>query len=111
MFGGSSTLGDMLFFNGTTWRVGAHGTPTPRARHCAAYDSRRDVTVMFGGEINSNFPGRELAETWEWDGDTWTNRAVSGPSPRRDAACAFDENRGRLVLYGGGTHPNYVGNT
>ena len=33
-----------------------------------AYDSARDVVVLFGGETNDDFAG----DTWEWDGVNWT---------------------------------------
>jgi len=36
------------------------------------------VTILFGGFT----AGAENAETWEWDGLVWTQRMVSGPSPR-----------------------------
>ncbi|MEM7203870.1 MAG: kelch repeat-containing protein [Planctomycetota bacterium] len=56
------------------------------------------MTVLFGGaEL-----GRELDETWEFDGLTW-NRSVTpiAPSPRTDHAMSYDGRRGRTVLFGG----------
>src|SRR5262249_39673365 len=44
-----------------------------------------------------------LNDTWEWDGTQWTQRTpASSPSARSDHAMAFDESRGRVVLFGGG---------
>jgi hypothetical protein len=63
------------------------------------YDSARAVTVLFGGADNSAF----LADTWEWNGTTWTQRAVNGPSPRCCHAMAYDAARAVTVLFGGVT--------
>jgi hypothetical protein len=43
-----------------------------------AYDSVRGVTVMYGGIGPNNLV---LGDTWEWDGATWTERALGGPRP------------------------------
>ncbi|MBK8974736.1 MAG: hypothetical protein IPM29_02310 [Planctomycetes bacterium] len=81
-----------------TWQMriwgGRHG-------HALAYDSARDRIVLFGGiadELNFVY----LSDTWEWDGNTWTERtpAVSPPA-RVDHALAYDSARGRIVLFGG----------
>ncbi|MBS0197449.1 MAG: immunoglobulin domain-containing protein [Planctomycetes bacterium] len=61
-----------------------------------AYDSRRGVTVLFGGIY-----GLENGETWEWNGASWTQRVVSGPSARYYHAMAYDSARGVTVLFGG----------
>ena len=44
-----------------------------------AYDSVRHVVVLFGGE-------GPLGDTWEWDGNSWTQIAVTGPSARDESA-------------------------
>lgn len=64
------------------------------------YDSKRHVAVLFGG---FSFQNGLLGDTWEWDGQsgTWTLKATTGPSPRRDHAMAFDSARGVTVLFGG----------
>src|ERR1043166_5354215 len=43
-------------------------SPTPRIDHAMAYDSRRGVTVLFGGD---NFDQLNN-ETWEWNGTNWS---------------------------------------
>jgi hypothetical protein len=59
-----------------------------------AYDSARGVTVLFGGHFGDG-------ETWEWDGTSWIQRLVTGPSPRTGHAMAYDTARGVTVLFGG----------
>lgn len=54
------------------------------------------MIVLFGGDAGGG-------ETWEWNGGTWSQRAVSGPSPRSNHAMAYDSTRGVTVLYGGST--------
>jgi hypothetical protein len=74
--------------------------PAPRSSHSLAYDSARSRVVMFGGVTNDAadpFP----ASLWSWDGRAWTCTAAPGPGGRIDAFLAFDDARGRLVLFGG----------
>jgi hypothetical protein len=39
--------------------------------------------------------------TWQWDGQHWVARQDMGPAGRWGHAIAFDEERGRIVLFGG----------
>ena len=76
------------------------GDPPPRCAHSTAYDPARDRMVMFGGFGNTG----GLADTWEWDGSSWTLRDEGGgPSARTGAAMAFDPTSSRVLLYGGHT--------
>jgi len=74
-------------------------SPSARQHHTMAYDSVRHVVVLFGGE-------GPLGDTWEWDGNTWMQIAVTGPSARDESAMVFDSARGVVVLFGGGDHNN-----
>jgi hypothetical protein len=75
----------------------------PPARHSPgiAYDSRRGVTVLFGG-ITGRRAGEVLfGDTWEWDGNAWELVATTGPTPRLGHLMVYDEARGVVVLFGG----------
>ncbi|MDB5215348.1 MAG: peptidase in kexin sedolisin [Myxococcaceae bacterium] len=106
-FAGSdgSLRNDLWEWDGTTWfEVTPPISPASRRGACAAYDSVRKVTVIFGGR-----PGgmaSALADTWEWDGTAWTPGA-SGPSGRSSCAMAFDRARNQIVMFGGS--PSRVG--
>lgn len=82
------------------WNRRAISGPSPRWGHAMAYDAARGVTVLFGGAEGSGGTVRN-AETWEWNGTTWSQRDVSGPSARRNHAMAYDAVRGVTVLFGG----------
>jgi hypothetical protein len=73
-----------------------------------AYDDARGVTVLFGG-----YDGTTLRDdTWQWDGNAWTQLAVSGPEPRVAHAMAYDLARQVAVLFGGvTTGVPYLGDT
>src|SRR5262249_47543822 len=71
--------------------------PGQRFGHAMAYDSIRSVTVLFGGGNSIDFFG----DTWEWDGENWTQMEDVGPSPRSDFAMAFDAERKQTLLFGG----------
>ncbi len=81
------------------WTQVASTGPSYRVGPSMAYDSRRGVTVMFGGQ----YPDLSAVtrETWEWNGNTWALRATTGPPALSGAGMAFDEDRGKCVLFGG----------
>src|SRR5580698_2915361 len=63
-----------------------------------AYDPATGQLVLFGGEGNSGV----LADTWTWDGSTWTELSpATSPSARDLASMAYDPGTGQLVLFGG----------
>ena len=69
-----------------------------------AYDSIRGVTVLFGG---ADPDGNLFGDTWEWDGENWTQMEDVGPSSRLEFAMAFDAERKQTLLFGGGPNqPN-----
>ncbi|MFO1029440.1 MAG: kelch repeat-containing protein, partial [Planctomycetota bacterium] len=88
-------------WDGSTWTAMPAG-PSARAYAAMAYDSARQRTVLFGGRSGA-YPmdWTDLAETWEWDGTAWAQRAVVGPPARGDHAMAYDSVRGVVVLFGG----------
>jgi len=96
-------LGDTWRWNGTSWQSVAANGPTPRYAHAMAFDDRRGVALMYGGE---GARSRAFVDLWEWDGDRWREIPLHAPNPgaRYSPGLAFDSRRGRLVLYGGLVH-------
>lgn len=82
---------------GRWWPVTA-GRPSARSLHAMAYDSRRGVTVLFGG---SSAEDPYLADTWEWDGSSWIQKATTGPKGRNGHVMCYDSARGITLLFGG----------
>lgn len=79
-------------------------TPPPpgnRSGHALAFDSTRNVTVLFGGTTYDDQNAYKPTDTLAWNGQDWTVLANSGPSPRTGHAMAFDSVRGVTVLFGG----------
>ena len=56
-----------------TWEE-IRSSPDARSQHAMAYDSRRGVTVLFGGV--RYYSESAFDDTWEWDGESWTLRAT-----------------------------------
>ena len=72
------------------------------ARYALAYDSFRNVTILYGG-ASSGFNCESLTQTWAWNGTDWTLRTPTiSPSPgRQNMAAAYDEVRHVMVIFGG----------
>jgi hypothetical protein len=62
--------------------------------------------VLFGGASNGDEP---LADTWIYDGTTWTQASPATSPPARSAASmTYDSSTGKIVLFGG---DNGIGST
>jgi N-acetylneuraminic acid mutarotase len=93
---GEAPLSDTWNWNGHAWAELPIAGPSLRDDQAmiATGDSR---VLLFGGEgLGTPY----LGDTWVWtDGKGWTQRMVSGPSPRAGAALAALG--GKIYLYGG----------
>lgn len=77
--------------------------PGYRQFAAVAYDSARQQLVLFGG-MTLDGGLKWPMETWVWDGVSWTQKHPSTSPPGRSShAMAYDEARGQVVLFGGGT--------
>jgi hypothetical protein len=101
LFGGLISGNDTWEWDGTNWtqRALASG-PSRRSGHGMVYDLARLRVLLFGGVDGAT--GASLADTWEWDGNNWNQRApAQSPGPRFGHAMANDLSRVRTVLFGG----------
>ena len=91
---------ELWAWDGAEWTLLSADPNGPRWRNFAgaAFDSKRNRLVIYGG-LQS--PTDRMQETWEWDGQTWTQFTASGPGFREGAVMAYDEARGRTILFGG----------
>ncbi len=81
----------------SSWQnLGAVG-PSPRWNGAVASDLARNQIVLFGGRSTTGLTF--LGETWIWAGSNWSQRVVSGPSPRSDATMASLASG--VILFGG----------
>lgn len=88
--------------------------PAPRYAHMMAFDSIRNVTVLFGGNLagTGGMPPTYGSDTWEFNGVTWTQRQTAhAPTPRGTGVMVFDHHRGVCVLFGGQNPDGNLGDT
>jgi len=90
-------------YDGTQWFQTERVGPGARNRFAMAYDERRGVTVLFGGQRGSNDGNELLGDTWTWDGDTWRRGPATGPTPRprTNHRMVYDRDREVVILFGG----------
>jgi hypothetical protein len=93
-----AALASLAVCQSFTWIDLGNGGPSARRGHAAAYDSVRGRTTFFGGvSFQVSF-----ADTWEWDGYTWSQAApATSPQPRAHHSMVFDAARGRIIMFGG----------
>lgn len=108
LFGGSGfygALNETWAFDGTAWQqLETSGRP-PTARFNASlvFDAGARRLLMLGGETHSGLSLSLASEVWSWDGERWENQSPSAsPAPAwlSGAAVAYDEARGRIVVFG-----------
>jgi hypothetical protein len=116
-FGGSagrgSAHGDTWEWDGSAWHKAAGSGPPARQGHVMVFDSRRNRLVVFGG-AGTAAPGQppaQLDDTWEYDGQSWTQLQVTGPSARASAGATFDSQRGLVIIFGGASRTGMLGDT
>jgi hypothetical protein len=114
-FGGAILLGPARTFFGDTWehrgegwqRIGPAHAPAPRTGHVLWSDGA--AVWLWGGELAST---RQSNETWRFDGRDWQLVPVALPPPGRAlAGVAYDDVRGRAVLFGGENNTGFLGDT
>ena len=104
---GAADSNETWEWNGVDW---TKRTPplSPSARRSSqmAYDTARARTVLFGGGTGSGGSTR-FNDTWEWDGETWTERKpTTRPSVRFIHAVGAGLANQPVMLFGGLTTGN-----
>ncbi|HEY5924301.1 MAG TPA: kelch repeat-containing protein [Kofleriaceae bacterium] len=104
--GAFSVHDDTWLWDGSAWTQAQPATkPPPREGAAMAYDPIRQRVVMYGGLTGSTSQltmAQLLADTWEWDGATWTAvQPLVSPGPLYRGVMTFDPHRQRIVLAGG----------
>ena len=104
LFGGlahNRSLADTWLFRNGHWTnltAGLSLSPPPRYKAVFVNDPLERGAILFGG--NAGLVYRN--DTWKWNGTAWSQvLATVAPSPREDAAGAFDVADGYLLLVGG----------
>lgn len=116
-FGGADAVGS----TDETWRWDGAGwrslrlDPRPSRRQAAAmaFDPLRGRSILFGG-LGYGPSGilSQLADTWSFDGHTWTRLSpIHAPPPRQGARMAWHGPSGKLVLVGGTNFNGAYGDT
>jgi L-ascorbate metabolism protein UlaG (beta-lactamase superfamily) len=108
LFGGAGTdrvYGDTWRWRDGSWRRLSGTGPAARTFPAMTYDADRGEVVLYGGNRvlfgDSTHPPEMLGDTWTLRGGRWVRAAAKGPSPRAEAAVAYDARRRRTVLFGG----------
>ncbi len=109
-FGANGRMNDTWEWDGVTWtqRVSI-ATPHLRAHGSMVFDSHVGKTILFGGDHLRPLDLGPINDTWQWDGNQWTELwPDAAPVARLGQTMAFDQARGRSVVFGGtnGAPPN-----
>jgi hypothetical protein len=104
-------LQDTWEWDGTSWTFRTPpSSPPARGNHAMTFDPVRGRVVLYGGDYGF-IPSTPsfLSDTWEWDGNTWTQRSpATSPSARSCSAMTFDAAHGGVVLLFGGWPGGYT---
>ena len=100
---GSTIFGDTWLWRGAWIEVSPSVSPSPRMGPAIAFDGAADNIVLFGGSSTSPVTaGSSLADTWTWDGSTWTQQFPPVSPPARTwSTMVYDPQTRTIVLFGG----------
>lgn len=106
LFGGTNLDRGTWEWDGQYWTQVSDMGPTPRRDFGMAWDNASQRVLLFGGAgadpgANPNAVLAVFGDTWEWDGESWTQVDDTGPAARFGFAVASDTTRNRVVLFGG----------
>jgi hypothetical protein len=104
---GYKKLNDTWVWNGKKWKEIKVGGPINRTHHRMAFDSNSGVTVLFGGLKFGN-PADALDDTWIFNGTEWKEIKTKGPGRRSGHVMAYDPEKRKIILYGGGYYDGDV---
>jgi hypothetical protein len=92
---------DTWAFENGTWRKLADGGPRARYAHGMAFDERAGVLLLYSGAAAHR--DAPLSDMWRWDGNSWIEIPLTGPTPgyRYQPVMVYDRARGKTVLFGG----------
>ena len=97
-------------WDGSTWRVVGQlpAGVDKRDDQLLAVDDRDGSVIVYGGRRD----GRAFDDLWLWRGGAWHEvPSEVRPPAVEHAAAAFDQARGRFVLFGGATRAGVKGET
>jgi len=110
LFGGLDENGDYLAdaweWDGTSWTQKSFtGGPGARTSHAMAYDPAKQLGVLFGGIGPVSGGGYTLLDdTWEWDGQSWTQKSpATVPWWSSYPLMAYAGTAGVMMYVGSGT--------
>ncbi len=86
-------------FDGEGWHKITEGGPQMRVLGGAAYDEKRNVLVMHGGQPMDAFDC--VRETWEWDTQNWIQKEVESPFACDHFKMTYDKAAEEVILFGG----------
>jgi hypothetical protein len=97
---GSVTNGlDTWEYDGSNWsRIVISPQPPVRGSLAIAFDVLRSRTVLFGGTGVFNAFSFGYADTWEYDGASWTEIATASSPPGLPPVSVYDSRRARTVM-------------
>lgn len=85
--------------------INIESSPAPRYDHGMVFFAQLNGIVLFGGRNSDT--GESFNDTWLLKNDKWSVlNPKTSPSPRFRFGMAYDNLRGKIVIYGG-TYSNY----
>lgn len=100
--GYETKLRDTWMFDGSRWQEIATNDIGTRDHHKMVFADALNAFIMYGG-VNADRASDTL--TWVLRDTKFTSLQIPGPGPRYHFGLAYDQNRKRVVLYGGGEEP------
>lgn len=102
----SPGMTDTWEWDGETWKKVASGGKI-RGAMAMVYHPGRGTLIRHGGHSHWSNPEEQeiYSDTWEWNGDVWTEIQEAGGPARKWHQLVYDSVRNEVVTFGGGHLP------
>lgn len=114
LFGGhrwaDGNFNDTWSYHDSTWtQLFPAINPPARSNQAMVNDPIRNRIVIFGGWRNTQQNEDILGDTWEFDGNNWSQiNTTHMPPARAGARLVYSDQLGKLVLFGGAGRNGYL---
>jgi hypothetical protein len=104
----TSSANQFSYYTNPSWSQASPATyPAALQGAAEAYDPATGQTILFGGNNGS----ADVANTWAWNGTTWSELATTGPTAAQETSMAYDPTTSQLLLFEGWASGGDIGTT
>jgi hypothetical protein len=94
-------LDDTWEFYDNDWHLNSNNGPSARNGASMIFDNNKNKCILFGGSTVDRLYGENKGETWEWNGEKWSQLKMSKSVGVFNASMTYNSYRKEIIRFGG----------